>query len=68
MKSITGKRACALVELKGWRLKRIAGSHHIYVKEGSKLILSIPVHGSRDLRRGLQREIMKIAGIDESEL
>ena len=49
-------------------MRRIAGSHHIYVKEGSKLILSIPVHGSKDLRRGLQRGIMKLAGIDESEL
>jgi len=68
MKSITGKRACALVESKGWELRRIAGSYHIYVKEGSKLILSIPVHGSKDLRRGLQKKIMKIAGIDESEL
>ena len=68
MKPITGKRACELAELKGWKWKRITGSHHIYVKEGSELTLSIPVHGSKDLRLGLQRRIMKILEIKESDL
>ncbi|XZO01597.1 MAG: type II toxin-antitoxin system HicA family toxin [Microcoleus sp.] len=30
MKSISGKQLCKIVEQKGWVLKRITGSHHIY--------------------------------------
>ncbi|WP_265233907.1 type II toxin-antitoxin system HicA family toxin [Lyngbya sp. CCAP 1446/10] len=30
MKSISGKRLCKIVEHKGWALKRVTGSHHIY--------------------------------------
>jgi predicted RNA binding protein YcfA (HicA-like mRNA interferase family) len=45
MKSVSGKFLCKIVERYGWNLKRITGSHHIYVKEGMSVILSIPVHG-----------------------
>ncbi|MFB0554406.1 MAG: type II toxin-antitoxin system HicA family toxin [Phycisphaerae bacterium] len=30
MKPISGKRFCRLLEDRGWILKRINGSHHIY--------------------------------------
>jgi predicted RNA binding protein YcfA (HicA-like mRNA interferase family) len=42
MKSVSGKSLCKIVERYGWNLKRITGSHHIYVKEGMSVILSIP--------------------------
>ncbi|NEO79837.1 type II toxin-antitoxin system HicA family toxin [Moorena sp. SIO4G3] len=50
MKSISGKTLCKIVEKRGWVLKRINSSHHIYSKKGVQAILSIPVHGNRDLR------------------
>lgn len=34
MKVISGKRFCRVLESRGWTLKRIHGSHHIYAKEG----------------------------------
>ena len=34
MKAISGKRFCKLLESRGWQLKRINGSHFIYVKIG----------------------------------
>ena len=49
MKSISGKNLCKVVERNGWILKRVTGSHHIYAKKGVSVILSIPVHGNRDL-------------------
>lgn len=52
MKSISGEALCKVVERNGWTLKHISGSHHIYTKEGTKVILSIPVHGNRDLPVG----------------
>ena len=68
MKVVSGKRMCAAVERHGWSLARIAGSHHIYIKPGSIIRLTIPVHGNQDLKRGLQRAIMKMAGISDNDL
>ncbi|MGZ8907968.1 MAG: type II toxin-antitoxin system HicA family toxin [Methylobacter sp.] len=68
MKAVSGKRLCRLLEIKGWELKRINGSHYIYAKSGNNLRISVPVHGDSPLKIGLQKQIMKMAGIEESEL
>ncbi len=68
MKAISGKVLCKIVEFHGWKLKRITGSHHIYLKEGVDAILSIPVHGNRDLPTGTLRSIMKDAELMEEDL
>lgn len=68
MKAVSGKRFCRLLELKGWELKRTNGSHHIYAKVGNDARISVPVHGNTPLKIGLQKHLMKIAEIDESEL
>ncbi len=68
MKSISGKELCKILEKKGWQLKKIHGSHHVYMKAGRKERISIPVHGNKDLKIGLLRSIMKIAEIREDEL
>lgn len=68
MKAVSGKRLCRLLEIRGWELKRINGSHHIYAKSGSNLRISVPVHGDSALKTGLQKQIMKMAGIEEPEL
>ena len=36
----------ARLESAGWKLKRISGSHHVFVKPG-KLPVSIPVHRNK---------------------
>ena len=68
MKSVSGKALCKVVERKGWELKRVTGRHHIYTKQGSEAIISIPVHGNRDLPTGTLKSIMKDAGLSESDL
>ncbi|MBC8465630.1 type II toxin-antitoxin system HicA family toxin [bacterium] len=68
MKTISGKQFCRIIEKKGWILKRIHGSHHIYTLEGNPARLSVPIHGNKSLKVGLQLHLMKIAGIDEKEL
>ena len=47
---------------------RISGSHHIYAKAGSDVRISVPVHGATSLKRGLQRHLMKLADIKDSDL
>ena len=68
MKSISGKNLCKVVERNGWILKRVTGSHHIYTKKGISVILSIPVHGNRDLPIGTLKSILKDAGLTEKDL
>jgi predicted RNA binding protein YcfA (HicA-like mRNA interferase family) len=67
MKAISGKRMCKLLETKGWRLARVTGSHHIFVIPGRNVRISVPVHGNQDLKIGLQKAIMGLAGITEEE-
>ena len=68
MKAISGKRLCQLLEYRGWQLKRINGSHHIYTKEGVITRISVPVHSNTSLKRGLQKHLMKMAQIHDSDL
>jgi len=49
LKSITGPELCRVLEANNWKLQRIKGSHHIYSKPGERKILSIPVHGNRNI-------------------
>jgi predicted RNA binding protein YcfA (HicA-like mRNA interferase family) len=55
---------CRLIETRGWVLQRIKGSHHIYSKPGERKIISIPVHGNRELKPGLVNRIARDAGIE----
>jgi predicted RNA binding protein YcfA (HicA-like mRNA interferase family) len=68
MKAISGKRMSKLLVGRGWSLVRITGSHHIFARQGSNFRITVPVHGNDDLKIGLQRAIMKLAGISEEEL
>lgn len=68
MKAVSGKRFCRVLEARGWKLMRIRGSHHIDAKKDSDIRISVPVHGEAALKRGLQRHLMKLGDIDESEL
>jgi predicted RNA binding protein YcfA (HicA-like mRNA interferase family) len=68
LKAVSGKKICRLLENNGWDLMRINGSHHIYAKKGSVARISVPVHGNKPLKVGLQRYLMKQAGIDERDL
>ena len=68
MKTVSGKRLCKPLQARGWQLTRVTGSHHVFVMAGRNLRITVPVHGNRDLKAGLQSAIMKLAGIREDEL
>ncbi|EAT58049.1 type II toxin-antitoxin system HicA family toxin [Chlorobium ferrooxidans] len=68
MKSVSGKHFAWLLEKRGWLLVRINGSHHVYMKPGNSARISVPVHGNDDLKIGLLRHFMKVAGITEEDL
>jgi len=58
---MTGNELVKLLKQNGWQVERISGSHHIMVK-GSKTI-SVPVHGKKELGKGITQAILKQAGI-----
>ncbi len=58
---VTGRGLIKLLKRNGWHLDRIEGSHHILVK-GTKT-LSVPVHGKKDLGKGLLHAVMKQGGL-----
>ncbi|MCF6103161.1 MAG: type II toxin-antitoxin system HicA family toxin [Mesorhizobium sp.] len=68
MKSISGKELARAIERQGRRLLRVAGSHHIYGKEGSIVRLSIPIHGNRPLKTGLLRHLLALAEMSEGDI
>jgi len=68
VKQISGKDFCKLLESREWALKRVSGSHHIFVKEGKRERIVVPVHGNKPLKLGLLKAQMKIADIQESDL
>jgi predicted RNA binding protein YcfA (HicA-like mRNA interferase family) len=68
VKPVSGPAFAKIVERHGWRRLRISGSHHIYGKEVVTARLSIPCHGAKPLKVGLQRHLMKVAELTEDDL
>lgn len=69
MKSISGKRLCEILVKRGWQLIRVQSSHFIYVHpDRPDGLVSVPVHGNKDLGKGLQRTLMKQAGLIDADL
>ena len=68
MRSVSGKRFCKVLEEHGWKLRRPRGNHFIYGRPGDPTILSVPVHGDRDLKRGMLARFLKLAGLSEGDL
>jgi predicted RNA binding protein YcfA (HicA-like mRNA interferase family) len=63
LKSLSGREMLKLLTEHGWRVIRIRGSHHNMNKEGSKVVLTVPVHGKKALKMGTQTTLLKQAGI-----
>ena len=67
MKSVSGREFARAIERRGWTLLRVSGSHHIYGKSGSTVRLSVPIHGSKPLKMGLLRHLMKLAELSDQD-
>ncbi len=63
---MSGKQLAKLLEANGWILLRVQGSHHIYGKAGIASRISVPIHGNKDLKIGLLRNLLKTAGLLDS--
>jgi len=58
---MSGRELIKLLKEKGWQLDKTEGSPHILIKD--QRTLSVPVHGSKDLGKGLLHSLMKQGGL-----
>jgi predicted RNA binding protein YcfA (HicA-like mRNA interferase family) len=57
-----------LLEAKGFILKRITGSHHIFFHPELRKTVVVPVHGKKDIPNGTFLSIIKQAGISKGDI
>lgn len=51
------------IEAVGWVFDRQKGSHKIFKKEGERDHITVPDHGSQDLKKPLVLSILRQAGL-----
>jgi len=56
-----GKQVVKILEGKGWRIARVSGSHYWLVKGG--VGVTVPVHASKDIKKGTLKGIEKQTGV-----
>lgn len=56
-----------ILNKKGFILERQSGSHAIFINSTGKRT-TVPIHGKRDLGKGLLRQIMKDADLTTEDL
>jgi predicted RNA binding protein YcfA (HicA-like mRNA interferase family) len=59
---MNGKDLSAILKEHGLTVDRVKGSHHIFIKPGKRSI-PVPIHGNKDLPKGLIKAILKQAEI-----
>ena len=58
---MNARQIMALLKENGWKLDRINGSHHVFVKDGMRSV-AVPLHGNKDLGAFAKR-LLAQAGI-----
>lgn len=67
MKHIEPQRMETALNIRGWRLVRINGGHHVWKSADGTRTTVVPFHRGT-LAPGTQRSIMRAAGLDDSDL
>lgn len=65
--SVRGDRVVRALERAGFKLARVAGSHHV-MRHPDGRGTTVPVHPGRDLAKGTLRNILADADLTISEL
>ena len=68
MKHKSGKQMAAIARGLGWVLKSQHGSHQHYRDPITGKIATIPIHGTKMLKAGTQKTIMKVMGLTDADL
>jgi predicted RNA binding protein YcfA (HicA-like mRNA interferase family) len=63
VKPLSGKEFARLLEKNGWSLQRVEGQPPHLREAGSRVRISVPIHGNRQSKIGLHSYLMKLANI-----
>jgi predicted RNA binding protein YcfA (HicA-like mRNA interferase family) len=61
------KELIKILEKKGFIFSRQSGSHAIYANRNG-LKVTVPIHGKKELGKGLLKQILKDAGLNNEDL
>ena len=65
---VSGREVVCALERAGFVIDRIVGSHHVMTfPDDHTRTVTVPVHGSRDLKPGTLRSIIRQAGFSVEE-
>jgi len=64
----SAKNLIRVLEQKGYYFKRANGSHLLYYNDATGKTVIVPVHGNKDLAKGLFFSLLKQAGIDRNDI
>lgn len=64
----TPQHLIKLLEKNGFIFKRSRGSHRIFYNESTNITVIVPVHGSKNVKKGTLLAILKQAGIDKKDI
>ncbi|RJO76508.1 addiction module toxin, HicA family [Nocardia panacis] len=64
--SVPATKVIRALQKVGWSLVRVSGSHHI-VGHSDGRVVSVPVHGSKDMAKGTLRGILTTIGMTVDE-
>lgn len=67
VRRLTARQIEAVLIRYGFLLVGQRGSHRKWRNEESRLVVTVPDHGSREVPMGTVRQIMRSAGIPEKE-
>lgn len=65
---LSPQKVIAILEKKGFVLKKVTGSHYIFAHYETKRRVTVPFHSSQDIAKGTLLQILKDAGISREEL
>jgi predicted RNA binding protein YcfA (HicA-like mRNA interferase family) len=58
---MNGNDVLRRLRAEGWQQIRVRGSHHLMEKNGK--VIPVPVHGSKEIGKGLLAEIERQTGV-----
>ena len=64
---VTGREAVRAFERIGFRHVRTNGSHYIMKRASHRFLLSVPVHGKKNIGVGLLMKLIQDAGLTPDE-
>lgn len=65
---LSPKKVIAILEKKGFVLKKVTGSHYIFANTETKKRVTVPFHSNQEIAKGTLLQILKDAGIGKEEL